>query len=296
MFDLCGRDDQRRRQAQRRLAPAVPTSSPRSGTRRRRPPPGGRARRRAAARAAHLADVRQRAASRREPCADSRDRCEQLVVNLSQTATRRRARDGVAAERAAWSPGTNPSGASSATSRQPIGSPFARPLASITRVGPDAELLEGEERARPADSRLHFVESRAARRLVGERARGCDEPRVEQMTPPSPCTGSSRMQPVSSVTAASSDADVVRERERDAGQQRLERLALRRLAGDGERAHRAAVERALERDDARLARSPCARTSAPPRSPPRRSCRRTTARRRTAAESRSASSSIGSVQ
>src|SRR5206468_2127910 len=47
---------------------------------------------------------------------------------------------------------------------------------------------------------------------------------------------------------------VVQLRERDRREQRLERGALRRLPGRRERARRPPVERALERDDARLAR------------------------------------------
>src|SRR5581483_3095609 len=52
-------------------------------------------------------------------------------------------------------------------------------------------------------------------------------------------------------------ADVLRERlrrrEPRAGDERHERRLLRRLAGDRERAHRPAVERAFERDELRLA-------------------------------------------
>ena len=61
------------------------------------------------------------------------------------------------------------------------------------------------------------------------------------------------MHAVSSSTAAASDAGVVELREGHARDERLEGGALRRLPGHRERAERAAVERVLERDDARLA-------------------------------------------
>ena len=73
------------------------------------------------------------------------------------------------------------------------------------------------------------------------------------MTPPSPSTGSSRMRPTSSTGRRAQRGDVVRLREARARQERLERRALRRLAGHRERARRSPVEALLEREHARLA-------------------------------------------
>ncbi len=72
--------------------------------------------------------------------------------------------------------------------------------------------------------------------------------------PPSPCTGSIRIAPVSGPTAAASESASFSRANRTAGASGSNGAPLARLARGGERAVRAAVERALERDDDRLPR------------------------------------------
>ena len=249
--------------------------------------------------AAHLADPGQRAQARRE-AEPVRSRTLRAARRRARRRPRPPPRTRPGCRRRCWRgrPARSRRRPSSETSRQPIGRPFARPFASVTASGRDAELLPGEERAGPADAALHLVEERAPHRAASaSRARGGEELRRRAgCTPPSPCTGSSRMQPVSRADGGVERAVSFSGRERDARQQRLERLALRGLAGD-RRARRSCARGTSPRARRRPAcRSPCARTSAPPRPPRRPSCRRRRARRRTRAESRCASSTIGSVQ
>ena len=161
----------------------------------------------------------------------------------------------------AWSPGSNASGALVGDEQRADRQPVREPLRERHGVRLHAEPLPREERAGPPHAGLHLVEDEQRAVLVGERrarargTRGC-----AGWMPPSPCTGSRRMHAVSSSTAAASDAESFSFANATPGTQRLERRALRGLAGHRERAERAAVERVLERDDARSCRSPCART------------------------------------
>ena len=204
--------------SRRELSPAVPTSSPRSRHRRRRRQPARSCRRRAAARAPRTFGSRagdRRAAARRTPRAARRRSSSQTATpprtrrDCRRTCSRgRRARmlrPRVRDEQAA--------------DRQPV----RQALRERHRVGPHAELLEREERARAADARLHLVEDEQRAGVVGERrarlrrtARRGDDPalaehRLEQDA--AGLVGDRRLE----------RADVVRLRERDAGEQRLER-------------------------------------------------------------------------
>ena len=123
----------------------------------------------------------------------------------------------------------------------------------MTTSGRTPRLLEAEERAGAADAGLHLVEDEQRAELVGERAR-----RLEEL-------GRRRVHAALALDRLDQDRarvrpgggderlDVVQRREGDAGDERPERLALRRLAGHRQRAHRAPVERALERDEPRPA-------------------------------------------
>ena len=219
---------------------------------------------------------------------------EQRVVDRVDDGAGGGAGDGVAAEGrrvvAGRKAGRCIVGDEQRADRQPIG----EPLRERDGVRPNAVGLPGEERAAPPDARSAPRRGSGARR-ARRRARA---PRASVSgssgcTPPSPCTGSSRIAAVSGPTCS---ASVVGSREACAGNERLERRPLRRLARDRERAERAPVEGALERHDLGCAPSPCAPTSAPLRPTRRPSCRRTPAPRRTGPRALDASSLIGSVQ
>ena len=94
---------------------------------------------------AGAADVAEAAASKRSPIARTWASSSSSIV--STTAQAAAQATGLPPKVEAWSPGTKPVGASSATSSAPIGSPFASPFASVTRVGPHAVALPGEELA-----------------------------------------------------------------------------------------------------------------------------------------------------
>ena len=184
-----------------------------------------------------------------------------------------------------------PVGDEQAADRQAVG----QSLRERDRIGADAELLEREERARAADARLHLVEHEQRPGLVRELARCGDERCVEG---DDAALAEDRLEQDAAGVFADGGgerAGVVRRGELDRGQERLERRALRGLPGDRERSGRAAVERAFERNDARLAgRLACvlergldrlgARVAEERLPPPSR------------ADSRSESSAIGSVQ
>ena len=95
---------------------------------------------------------------------------------------------------------------SSATSRQPIGSPFASPFASVTASGRTPSCSNAKNvPVRPTPVCTSSKTSSAPASSASARAASTNR-ESSGMIPPSPSTGSSRMQPVSSVTAASSDA------------------------------------------------------------------------------------------
>ena len=248
-----------RRRAAARGAGRSGRTSGRRGRRRaprRRPAaPGRRARRRRAGR--RRAPRRRRAAprgrrSRRSPFA--RTLREQLVVDRVAHGDGGGADDGVAAERRAVVAGLERAGRvvgdEQAADRQAV----RERLGERDELRPHAELLEREEACRSGRRRSAPRRTRAARR-----ARRRARPR-RRGTPARAGSRRPRRAPARAArarrrrhAAACSDVDVVRRREARAGQQRLERRALRRLARDGERADRPAVEALLERDHARLA-------------------------------------------
>ena len=160
------RDRQRRREAQRRLAGGADEQVVLERGVRDRAGRPAELDREQQARAAH---ARRSAASKRSPIVA--DVGEQLVVDRLDDRAGRGAADGVAAEGRGVVAGDEAGRAPSETSSAPIGSPFASPFASVTRVGPDAGALPGEELAGAADPGLHLVEDEHRAVLVGERAR-----------------------------------------------------------------------------------------------------------------------------
>ena len=153
---------------------------------------------------------------------------------------------------------TNPPSASSATSSAPIGRPLARPLASVTRSGRTPSCSKAKnDPVRPTpvctsskQSRGGELSCRAATNSALERDHAAfAEDRLEQDQADLVVDGAR----TSASTSFGGD-------EAHAGHERGERRSLRRLPGHRERAERPAVEATFERDDTRLARSPCART------------------------------------
>ena len=119
----------------------------------------------------------------------------------------------------------------------------------------------GRRTCLPVRPRPHWTssETSSAPALAAELGAGrAGTRRGRGRTPPSPCTGSieHRGGLVGPIGAARR-VEVVPGAEAHAGHQRLEGLAVLRVPGDGERAHRAAVEGALEADELGAALRPC---------------------------------------
>ena len=249
------------RARRRAAARGAGRSRPRSGRRgRRRARPRRRARQGRPARRRRA--VRRRAPRRRPGGRRGRRSGERPLSRtdassassiVSRTAPAAAQMTGLPPKVEAWSPTSKPAGASSATSRQPIGSPFASPFASVTSCGRTPSCSQAKnEPVRPTpvctSSKARSAPSSAASSAAAARNSGVErddaalaEHRLEQdQADVAGRRGAQR-------------GDVVRLREASARQQRLEPGALRGLAGDGERAGRAAVEAPLERDHAGLA-------------------------------------------
>jgi len=112
-------------------------------------------------------------------------------------------------------------------------------------------LLRREQRSRPAQTALHFVEDQRAAGLVAELAQQREELGGYRRTPPSPATGSMITAAVRSVmardAASSSPSGTICTR-RGAAQT----AGGSRTIGRRERREQPAVERSAERDDLRL--------------------------------------------
>ncbi len=203
--------------------------------------------------AAHVHDTRQRCEAGPQPFAVRADLLQQLVVDRVAHRDGGGADDGVAAEGRAVVARLERARRivrdEQAADRQAV----RERLGKRHELRPDAELLEREEAAGAAHARLHLVEREQRAELLGQRRSRREERRLERdhaalaehrLEEDQPdVVGRGRVQRV----------DVVRARETCTGHERLERRALRGLAGHGERARRPAVEALLERDHARLA-------------------------------------------
>ena len=184
------------------------------------------------------------------PLADVR---EQLVVDRLDDRARGGADDRVAAEGggvvAGLEPGRRVVGGEQRADRQAVG----EPLRERDEVRPHAELLEREERPGAADAGLHLVEAEERAVLGGELGGGGEEAGRRGVDAALALDRLDQDQAGVGPDGRLERRDVVQRREGHAGDERLERRALRGLAGRRERAHRPAVERVLERDDPRLA-------------------------------------------
>ena len=132
--------------------------------------------------------------------------------------------------------------------------PVCESLRQRDQVRPDTELLEGEERPRAADAGLHLVEAEQCAMLGRELRRGGEEAARRGIDAALALDGLDEDQRRVGADGRLERGHVVQLREGDPGQERLERGPLRRLARRRQRAERPSVERALERDDAGLAR------------------------------------------
>src|SRR5687768_4247664 len=183
------------------LSHAVPTSSPRS--------------RQSATTSAAERGVSTASSSPRPRTLGSRDAivapcaitpASSSSSTVSHTATAAAHATGLPPKVLAWSPGTNAPAAASATSRHPIGSPFASPFARVTASGRTPSCSKAKNvPVRPTPVWTSSKTSSAPASSASVRAASTNLA-SSGMIPPSPSTGSSRMQPVSLVTAASSDA------------------------------------------------------------------------------------------
>src|SRR5215207_2743884 len=157
------------------LSPAVPTSRPRSRQSATTSPAGRKSSTASSSPSPRTFESRSAIVA---PCPTTAPSSSSSTA--SHTATAAAHATGLPPKVLACSPGTNAPAAPSLTSRQPIGSPFARPFASVTASG---------------------------------RTPSCSNAKNVPVRPTPVCTssrtGSSRMQPISSVTAASSDATSV---------------------------------------------------------------------------------------
>ena len=204
--------------------------------------------------AAHLDDARERGEPGRELRASFPHRGEQRLVERLDDRAGGGADDGVAAERAPVVSRLEAVrgcvGDEERADREAVG----EALCERDRVRRHAELLPREEAAGAADAALDLVEEQERAVLVREHAGGGEE------------LGGGGMDPALSLHRLDQDrADVrpdrggegigvVQLREADGRRERLERRPLARLARRRERAVRASVERAFERDDDRLSR------------------------------------------
>ena len=132
----------------------------------------------------------------------------------------------------------------------PDGQSVGETLRERDEVRAHAQLLEREERARPPDPGLHLVEAEERRELCGR----CDELAVERHDAALAEDRLEEDQAHLVVDGRDQRVDVVRRNEADAGYERGERLALRRLPRHRQRAERPPVEPTFERHDAGLAR------------------------------------------
>ncbi len=180
-------------------------------------------------------------------CSERRaDVGEQIVVDRVEHGARGGARDRVAAERRGVVARLEARRCVVRDEQRADRQPVREALGERDRVRPDAVGLPREERAAAADAGLHLVEDQQRAVRVGELA--CLRERL----------GRERMDAALALHRLEQDrrgvrADVLGERRRcreaRAGDERLERSALRRLPGHRQRAERAPVERAFERHD-----------------------------------------------
>ena len=205
--------------------------------------------------AAHGADRGQRREPGGELSHRSRARCARSSSSIvSHHRAGGRAGHRVAAERRGVVAGREASRRSSATRSAPIGRPFASPLASATASGLTPSCSWAKKV--PVRPTPHCTSSKQEDRAVCRRELGgrLEEPRGRGVDA---ALALDRLDEDAADLAVGTGGrerlGVVQPREAHVRHERPEPRLLRRLAGDRQRAERAAVERVLEGDDARLA-------------------------------------------
>ena len=195
---------------------------------------------------------------RAQSCADSSRTCASSSSSIVSTTAQAAAHaTGLPPNVEAWSPGLEAGrrvvGDEQRADRQAV----REPLRERDRVGPHAELLPREEGAACGRRRSAPRRGSAARRARRRaRAPAASTSGASGWTPPSPCTGSSRIAAVCGPTCSAS----VSASRSGARHERLERGALRGLPGDGERARTCGRGTSPRARRSRCGRSPCAPT------------------------------------
>ena len=157
--------------------------------------------------------------------------------------------------------GSEPGGGAVAGQERADREPVREPFRERDEIGLDAELLEGEEAARPAEPGLHLVHAEQRADLACDL---CCRTREVGLQRDHAALAEHRLEQHESDIATRRDRTleglyVVRRREHRARHERAEALPFRGLTGHGERAQRPAVEATLESDDPGAFRLPCAR-------------------------------------
>ena len=224
------------------VSPAVPTSRPCSSA----------ARATGTRRAAELDREQEAGAAHAveggfEPRADLAHVREQLVVDRVDDGAGGRARDRVAAEGRGVVAGDEAARRAVGDEQRADRQAVREALRERDRVGADAGALPGEELAGAADAGLHLVEDEQSRSCSSASARASLERLGGER--PHAALALHRLEEDRGGVGADRLGERLGRREANARDERLERRALRRLAGDRERAHRPAVERAFERDE-----------------------------------------------
>ena len=170
--------------------------------------------------------------------------CEQLVVDRLDDGARGRGGDRVPAEGRAVVARPDRAGDLVPHEQRADRETVAEALGQRDEVGLEPELLGREERPRAAEPGLHLVDPEQRTDLTRDLARRAHELLLERHHA---TFAEDRLDDDCRKLAARRDRalerlDVVRRRERDTGDERPEPLPLRRLARDGERAERPAVE------------------------------------------------------
>ena len=180
---------------------------------------------------------------------------EQLVVDRLDDGAGGGRGNGIAAEGGAVVAGHEAWRGPLAGEQRSNGQPISQALGERDQVGPDAELLEGEERARAAHPGLHLVDAEQRADLERELGRRLGKRRLERdhATLAEHGLEQEQRRVARGRERGLERLDVVRAGERDAGHERAEALPLGRLAGRRERPERPPVEAALERHDPRPA-------------------------------------------
>src|SRR5262249_12019500 len=199
--------------------------------------------------AANLHRGRQALELARQSLALYADIRKQIVVHSLDDGAGRGARDWIAAERARVISGLERAGALVCDEQRADRQAVGQTLRERHGVRLHAEPLPREERPRASDTRLHLVEHEQRTVPVGELARTREDLASGRVDASLPLDRFDKDASGVVVDELGERGRIVESCEDDSRDERLESGPLRRLARHRERAHRAPVERVLERDD-----------------------------------------------